>query len=123
MEQQYTDRRSGLEIHRGKFETRLLHPIHDSAAGRHTGTHTLGLTIPGWHSSKWNAIVGGLQRRVDPALSEGMAEEGGDLVKALAALRADLQAAVAEGRGSDVQFGLGEPSGEPSAVDSGPQQA
>jgi hypothetical protein len=37
-----------------------------------------------------------------------MAEEGGDLVKAIIALRADLQAAVAEGQGNDVQFGLGE---------------
>jgi hypothetical protein len=37
-----------------------------------------------------------------------MAEEGGDLVKALASLRADLQAAMAGGRGNDVQFGLGE---------------
>jgi hypothetical protein len=37
-----------------------------------------------------------------------MAEEGGDLVKALAALRADLQTALAEGRGNDVQFGLGD---------------
>jgi hypothetical protein len=37
-----------------------------------------------------------------------MAEEGGDLVKAIVALRADLQAAVAEGQGNDVQFGLGD---------------
>jgi hypothetical protein len=37
-----------------------------------------------------------------------MPEEGGDLVKAIAALRADLQAAMAEGQGKDVQFGLGD---------------
>jgi hypothetical protein len=34
--------------------------------------------------------------------------EGGDLVKAIAALRVDLQAAMAEGQGTDVQFGLGD---------------
>ena len=37
-----------------------------------------------------------------------MAEEGGDLVKALAALRADLQSAVTDGQEKDVQFGLGD---------------
>lgn len=37
-----------------------------------------------------------------------MAEEGGDLVKALAALRADLQAALEEGQGKDVHFVLGD---------------
>jgi len=37
-----------------------------------------------------------------------MAEEGGDLVKAIVALRADLQAAMAEGQGKGVQFGLGD---------------
>lgn len=31
-----------------------------------------------------------------------------DLATAIAALRADLEAAVAEGRGKDVQFGLGD---------------
>jgi hypothetical protein len=37
-----------------------------------------------------------------------MVEEGGDLVKAIVALRADLQAAMAEGQGKGVQFGLGD---------------
>jgi hypothetical protein len=44
----------------------------------------------------------------DPAISDGMAEEGGDLVKAIVAVRADLQAAMAEGQGKSVQFGLGD---------------
>lgn len=37
-----------------------------------------------------------------------MAEEIGDLAEALAALRADLEVALAEGEGKDVQFGLGD---------------
>lgn len=37
-----------------------------------------------------------------------MAEETGDLAEAVAALRAGLEAALAEGRGKDVQFGLGD---------------
>ena len=37
-----------------------------------------------------------------------MTEEGGDLVQAIAALRTDLQDAMAQGRGDDVQFGLGD---------------
>jgi hypothetical protein len=36
------------------------------------------------------------------------AEGSGDLASAIAALRADLQAAVAEGEGKDLQFGLGD---------------
>jgi hypothetical protein len=35
-------------------------------------------------------------------------KEGGDLVKAIAALRADLQNAMSEGQGKRVQFGLGD---------------
>jgi hypothetical protein len=37
-----------------------------------------------------------------------MPEEDGDLVKAIAALRADLQAAMDEGSDSDMLFGLGD---------------
>jgi hypothetical protein len=37
-----------------------------------------------------------------------MAEKDGDLVKAIVALRADLEKAVAQGQGSAVQFGLGD---------------
>lgn len=37
-----------------------------------------------------------------------MPKEGGDLVKAIAALRADLQAAMGEGQGKSMQFGLGD---------------
>ncbi len=37
-----------------------------------------------------------------------MTEQGGDLVNAIAALRADLQDAMAERRGHGVQFGLGD---------------
>jgi hypothetical protein len=37
-----------------------------------------------------------------------MAQDGGDLPEAIASLRAGLEAALAEGRGKDVQFGLGE---------------
>lgn len=37
-----------------------------------------------------------------------MAEEIGDLAEAIAALRADLEVALAEGVGKDVQFGLGD---------------
>jgi hypothetical protein len=37
-----------------------------------------------------------------------MPEDGGDLVKAIAALRGDLQDAMAEGLGKSVQFGLGD---------------
>lgn len=37
-----------------------------------------------------------------------MAQEIGDLAEAIAALRAGLEAALAEGRGRDVQFGLGD---------------
>jgi hypothetical protein len=43
-----------------------------------------------------------------PAISKGMTETGGDLVQAVAALRADLQDAMAEGLGSSMQFGLGD---------------
>jgi Trypsin-co-occurring domain 2 len=37
-----------------------------------------------------------------------MAEEIGDLADAIESLRAGLEAALAEGRGRDVQFGLGD---------------
>ncbi len=37
-----------------------------------------------------------------------MAQEIGDLAEAIAALRAGLEAALAEGQGRDVQFGLGD---------------
>jgi hypothetical protein len=37
-----------------------------------------------------------------------MAQEVGDLAEAIAALRTGLEAAMAEGRGKDVQFGLGD---------------
>lgn len=37
-----------------------------------------------------------------------MAQDSGDLPEAIASLRAGLEAALAEGRGKDVQFGLGE---------------
>jgi hypothetical protein len=37
-----------------------------------------------------------------------MAQETGDLAEAIAALRASLEAAVAEGQGKDVQFVLGD---------------
>jgi hypothetical protein len=37
-----------------------------------------------------------------------MAQETGDLAEAIAALRAGLDAALAEGQGKDVQFGLGD---------------
>lgn len=37
-----------------------------------------------------------------------MTQEPGDLAEAIAALRAGLEAAVAEGQGKDVQFGLGD---------------
>jgi hypothetical protein len=37
-----------------------------------------------------------------------MTQEIGDLAEAIAALRADLEAALAEGQGRDVQFGLGD---------------
>ena len=53
-------------------------------------------------------IASGTQTSENPAISDGMAEEGGDLVKAIVALRADLQAAMAEGQGKGVQFGLGD---------------
>ena len=37
-----------------------------------------------------------------------MTQETGDLAEAIAALRADLEAALAEGQGKDVQFVLGD---------------
>lgn len=37
-----------------------------------------------------------------------MTEQGGDLVKAIAALRADLQDAMDEGQGKNMHFGLGD---------------
>ncbi len=37
-----------------------------------------------------------------------MSQETGDLAEAIAALRAGLEAALAEGQGKDVQFGLGD---------------
>lgn len=37
-----------------------------------------------------------------------MSQETGDLAEAIGALRAGLEAALAEGRGHDVQFGLGD---------------
>src|SRR6266851_9717339 len=40
--------------------------------------------------------------------NENMTEEGGDLVNAIAALRADLQNAMYEGQGMGMQFGLGD---------------
>lgn len=37
-----------------------------------------------------------------------MSEDAGDLAEAIAALRADLERAMSEGDGKDVQFGLGD---------------
>jgi hypothetical protein len=42
------------------------------------------------------------------ATNENVTEEGGDLVNAIAALRADLQDAMHEGQGKSMQFGLGD---------------
>lgn len=42
------------------------------------------------------------------AISGPMSRDAGDLAEAIAALRADLESAICEGRGKDVQFGLGE---------------
>jgi hypothetical protein len=37
-----------------------------------------------------------------------MSGDAGDLVEAIAALRADLESAISDGHGKDLQFGLGE---------------
>lgn len=43
-----------------------------------------------------------------PAISSLMTQDIGDLAEAIAALRAGLEAALAEGQGRDVQFALGD---------------
>jgi Trypsin-co-occurring domain 2 len=42
------------------------------------------------------------------AISGCMSGDAGDLADAIAALRSDLESAIREGQGKDVQFGLGE---------------
>lgn len=42
------------------------------------------------------------------AIVDGMSAEVGDLAGAIASLRADLESAISEGQGQDVQFGLGD---------------
>ena len=42
------------------------------------------------------------------AIVDGMSAEAGDLAGAIASLRADLEKAISEGQGHDVQFGLGD---------------